>query len=84
MPPKSTKTKRIKWKRDALKAYYTVQLHPNINLIVQTQTSWRNLVFNDVHRYIDTNELSKNKRLTDAEIGQIKTRISCQTDCKQQ
>lgn len=65
-----------------LKAFYTAQVNPRNNLIVQTYISWRNLVGKEVRRYIDANILTdvrrdiiKVKGLTGTEISQIRIRI---------
>lgn len=68
------------YNKDVLKAHYTAQLYLNNNLILQIYNSWRNLVGNDLHRYIDDANKFSNvrkdiimcKKLTDAEISQIR------------
>ena len=85
-PNKPLKAKRTRWTKEGYKtvvrAFYTTQNNPITNLIEQTFIEWRKIVGNDVRENIDSNKLAnvrrdiiRNKRLTDAEIDQIRTQI---------
>lgn len=85
LPPEE---KRINWTgedyRDVLKDFYTSQLNANNGSIVQTYTLWRNLISNEIHRHNNAQnklssvcrDISRNKRLTDVEISQIRKQKS--------
>ena len=86
IPPKQSKVKRTRWTKEeyktVLRAFYTAHKNPTSNLTTQTFTEWRKIVGNDVRENLDPNKLAnvrrdiiKNKRLTDAEIDQIRTSI---------
>ena len=86
MPPKQPKVKRTRWTKEeyktVLRAFYTAQKNPTSNLTTQTFTEWRKIVGNEVRENLDSNKLAnvrrdiiKNKRLTDAEIDQIRISI---------
>ena len=85
-PNKPPKAKRTRWTKEeyktVLRAFYTAQKNPITNLTEQTFIKWRKVVGNDVRENIDSNKLAnvrrdiiRNKRLTDAEIDQIRTQI---------
>ena len=85
-PNKPPKAKRTQWAKEeyrtVLRAVYTAQKNPITNLTEQTFIEWRKVVGNDVRENIDSNKLAnvrrdviRNKRLTDAEIDQIRTQI---------
>ena len=85
-PSKPPKAKRTRWTKEefktVLRAFYTAQKNAITNLTEQTSIEWRKLVGNDVHENIASNKLAnvrrdiiRNKRLTDAEIDQIRTQI---------
>ena len=85
-PNKPPKAKRTRWTKEeykiVLRAFYTAQKNPIANLTEQTFIEWRKVVGNDVRENIDSNKLAnvrrdiiRNKRLTDAEIDQIRTQI---------
>ncbi|XP_063585358.1 uncharacterized protein LOC134762742 [Penaeus indicus] len=86
IPPKQPKAKRTRWTKEeyktVLRAFYTAQKHPTTNLTAQSFTEWRKIVGNEVRENFNPNKLAnvrrdiiKNKRLTDAEIDQIRTSI---------
>ena len=65
-----------------MRTFYTTQKNPITNLSEQTFIEWSKVVGNDVRENMDSNKLTnvrrviiRNKRLTDAEIDQIRTRI---------
>ena len=65
-----------------MRVFYTAQKNPITNLTEQTFIEWRKPVGNDVPENIDSNKLAnvrrdiiRNKRLTDAKIDQIRTKI---------
>ena len=63
-----------------MRAFYTAQKNPITNLREHTFIEWRKVVGNGVRENIDSNKLANvqrdiNKRLTDAEIDQIRTQI---------
>ena len=85
-PYKPPKAKRTRWSKEeyktVLRAFYTAQKNPITNLTEQTFIEWGKVVGNDVRENIDSNKLAnvrcdiiRNKRLTDAEIDQIRTQI---------
>ena len=85
-PNKPPKAKLTRWTKEeyktVLKAFYTAQYNPITNLTEQTFIEWRKVVGKDVRENIDSNKLAnirrdiiRNKRLTDAEIDQIRTQI---------
>ena len=85
-PNKPLKAKRTRWTKEeyktVLRAFYTAQKNPITNLTEQTFTEWRKVIGNDVSENIDSNKLAnvrrdiiRNKRLTDADIDQIRTQI---------
>ncbi|XP_063588611.1 uncharacterized protein LOC134765758 [Penaeus indicus] len=86
IPPKQPKAKRTRWTKEeyktVLRAFYTAQKHPTTNLTAQSFTEWRKIVGNEVRENFNPNKLAnvqrdiiKNKRLTDAEIDQIRASI---------
>ena len=85
-PNKHPKAKRTRWTKEeyktVLRAFYIAQKTPITNLTERTFIEWRKVVGNDVRENIDSNKLAnvrrdiiRNKRLTDAEIDQIRTQI---------
>ena len=85
-PNKPPKAKRTRWTKEeyktVLRAFYTAPKNPITNLTEHTFIEWRKVVGNDVRENIDYHkianvrrEIIRNKRLTDAEIDQIRTQI---------
>ena len=86
----STRSKRIKWTREdyknVLRAFYFAQSRPNTNNTEQTFVEWRNIVGPNVREYLNPNTLGnvrrdifKNKRLSDAEVDQIRHEVNVDT-----
>ena len=65
-----------------MRAFYTTEKIPITNLTEKSLREWRKVVGNHVRENVDSNKLAnvrrdiiRNKRLTDAEIDQIRTQI---------